>query len=142
MVNLYGQISDVYINIDYFKKTEELKDKYWNTFEKKGFVTTPIYKRKITNKHILGANKNKLFAYIIQAAETEYGIDSLSKCIKFVSNKKIVPILYVYDSIVFDIHNDVDKQDVADLIEIFKNKRFKVKTYTGNNYNDLKLVQL
>lgn len=142
MVNLYGQISDVYINIDFFKKTEELKDKYWNTFEKKGFVTTPIYKRKITNKHILGANKNKLFAYIIQAAETEYGIDSLSKCIKFVSNKKIVPILYVYDSIVFDIHNDVDKQDVADLIEIFKNKRFKVKTYTGNNYNDLKLVQL
>jgi len=142
MVNLYGQISDAYINIDYFKRTEELKDKYWNTFEKKGFVTTPIYKRKITNKHILGANKNKLFAYIIQAAETEYGIDSLSKCIKFVSNKKIVPILYVYDSIVFDIHNGVDKQDVADLIEIFKNKRFKVKTYTGNNYNDLKLVQL
>jgi hypothetical protein len=142
MVNLYGQISDAYINIDYFKRTEELKDRYWNTFEKKGFVTTPIYKRKITNKHILGANKNKLFAYIIQAAETEYGIDSLSKCIKFVSNKKIVPILYVYDSIVFDIHNEVDKQDVVDLIEIFKNKRFKVKTYVGNNYNDLKLVQL
>ena len=87
-------------------------------------------------------NKNKLFAYIIQAAETEYGIDSLSKCIKFVSNKKIVPILYVYDSIVFDIHNDADQQDVVDLIEIFKNKRFKVKTYVGNNYNDLKLVQM
>ena len=90
----------------------------------------------------MDANKNKLFAYIIQAAETEYGIDSLSKCLKFVSNKKIVPILYVYDSIVFDIHNDVDRQDILDLIEIFKNKRFKVKTYLGNNYNDLKLVQI
>jgi len=142
MVNLYGQINELYLNIEYFKATEEIKNKYWNSFEKKGFVTTPIYKRKITDKHILGANKNKLFSYIIQAAETEYGIDSLSKCIKFVSNKKIVPILYVYDSIVFDIHNDVDRQDVIDLIEIFKNKRFKVKTYVGNNYNDLKLVQL
>ena len=142
MVNLYGQISDAYIDIEYFKKTEELKNKYWDKFTNKGYVTTPIYKRKITDKHILGANKNKLFAYIIQAAETEYGIDSLSKCIKFVSNKKIVPILYVYDSIVFDIHNDVDQQDVVDLIEIFKNKRFKVKTYVGNNYNDLKLVQM
>jgi hypothetical protein len=142
MVNLYGQISDAYIDIEYFKKTEELKNKYWDKFTNKGYVTTPIYKRKITDKHILGANKNKLFAYIIQAAETEYGIDSLSKCIKFVSNKKIVPILYVYDSIVFDIHNDADKQDILDLIEIFKNKRFKVKTYMGNNYNDLKLVQI
>jgi hypothetical protein len=142
MVNLYGQINDAYINIEYFKKIEQLKNKYWNKFEKDGYVTTPIYKRKITNKHILDPNKNKLFSYIIQAAETEHGIESLNKCIKFVSGKKIVPILYVYDSIVFDIHNQVDKQDVVDLIEIFKNKRFKVKTYVGNNYNDLKLVQL
>ena len=142
MVNLYGQIGDAYIDIEYFKKTEELKDKYWEQFINRGYVTTPVYKRKITNKHILDPNKNKLFAYIIQAAETEYGIDSLSKCLKFVSNKKIVPILYVYDSIVFDIHSEVDRTDVLDLIEIFKNKRFKVKTYIGNNYNDLKLAQI
>ena len=88
------------------------------------------------------SKKERLFSYIIQAAETEYGIDSLSKCIKFVSDKRIVPILYVYDSIVFDVHNDTNKQELIDLVDIIKNKRFKVKTYTGNNYNDLKLVQL
>jgi len=142
MVNLYGQISSQYCNIPYFAKVESLKNKYWETFQKKGYVTTPIYKRKITNKHIADPNKNKLFAYIIQAAETEHGIDSLGKCVKFISNKKIVPILYVYDSIVFDVHNDEDSQNVLDLIDIFKNKRFKVKTYVGNNYNDLKLVNL
>ena len=142
MVNLYGQISQQHCNIPYFVKVESLKNKYWETFQKKGYVPTPIYKRKITNKHIVDPNKNKLFAYIIQAAETEHGIDSLGKCIKFISNKKIVPILYVYDSIVFDIHNDEDSQNILDLIDIFKNKRFKVKTYIGNNYNDLKLVQL
>lgn len=142
MVNLYGQISSQYCNIPYFAKVESLKNKYWETFQKKGYVTTPIYKRKITNKHIADPNKNKLFAYIIQAAETEHGIDSLGKCVKFISNKKIVPILYVYDSIVFDVHNDEDSQNVLDLVDIFKNKRFKVKTYVGNNYNDLKLVNL
>ena len=142
MVNLYGQIPQQYCEISYFSKVEVLKNKYWETFQKKGYVTTPIYKRKITNKHILDANKNKLFAYIIQAAETEHGIDSLGKCVKFVSNKTIVPILYVYDSIVFDIHNDEDSKNILDLVEIFKNKRFKVKTYRGNNYNDLKLVNL
>ena len=142
MVNLYGQIPQQYCEISYFSKVEVLKNKYWETFQKKGYVTTPIYKREITNKHILDANKNKLFAYIIQAAETEHGIDSLGKCVKFVSNKTIVPILYVYDSIVFDIHNDEDSKNILDLVEIFKNKRFKVKTYRGNNYNDLKLVNL
>jgi hypothetical protein len=142
MVNLYGQISQQYCDIPYFAKVETLKNKYWESFQKKGYITTPIYKRKISDKHILDPNKNKLFAYIIQAAETEHGINSLGKCIKFVSDKRIVPILYVYDSIVFDIHNDEDNQNILDLIEIFKNKRFKVKTYWGNNYNDLKLVNL
>jgi len=141
MVNLYGQINDVYINIDYFKRTEELKNKYWERFENKGYVTTPIYKRKITNKHITDPNKNKLFAYIIQAAETEYGMDRLQACLKFTAGKFISPILYNYDAILFDVGN-VDNSEVNDLIEIIKNKRFKVKVYKGNNYNDLKLVML
>jgi hypothetical protein len=141
MVNLYGQIKDQYLSIPFFAKTDELKNKYWSLFEKNGYVMTPLYKRKITNKHITDPNKNKLFAYIIQAAETEYGLDSLGKVIKFVSDKDIVPIMYVYDSIVLDVHKNTDKQTILDLIEIFKNKRFKVKVYSGNNYHDLKLQQ-
>ena len=141
MVNLYGQINEQYLNIEYFKKIEELKNVYWTKFEKHGYVTTPIYKRKITNKHISDPNKNKLFAYIIQAAETEYGMDRLQACLKFTKGKQILPVLYNYDAILFDVGN-VDESDISDLIEIIKNKRFKVKVYKGNNYNDLKLVQM
>lgn len=140
MVNLYGQISEQYINIPYFTKTEELKEKYWKRFIDKGYVKTPLYKRKITNKHVLDANKNKLFAYIIQATETEYGIDRLNNCLKFVSNKQILPVLYNYDAILFDIAGNSEQADIKDLIEIIKNKKFKVKVYKGKNYNDMKLV--
>lgn len=136
MVNLYGQIKDQYMNIEFFRKTEELKEKYWVSFLEKGYVTTPIYKRKITNKHVSDANKNKLFAYVIQAAETEYGMDRLNACIKYAYNKQIVPILYNYDAILFDI-GDVKGGEVDDLINLIKNKKFKVKVYKGNNYNDL-----
>ena len=139
MVNLYGQIKDQYLNIPFFAKTDELKNKYWEMFEKKGYVTTPIYKRKITSKQISDPNKNKLFAYIIQAAETEYGLNSLGNVLKYVTDKKIVPILYVYDSIVFDVSPEVDERTIQDVIDIIKNKKFKVKVYTGNNYNDLRL---
>lgn len=139
MVNLYGQINEQYLEIDFFRKTNELKDKYWSDFTEKGYVTTPIYKRKITQKHVLDANKNKLFAYIIQAAETEYGIDRLRDCLKFVRGKEILPILYNYDAILFDVGN-VDKSDIKDLIEIIKNKKFKVKVYKGENYHNLTQV--
>jgi len=47
--------------------------------------------------------------------------------------------LYVYDSIVFDVSPDVDERTIQDVIDIIKNKKFKVKVYTGNNYNDLRL---
>lgn len=142
MVNLYGQIKEQYLTIPFFAKTDELKNKYWASFEKNGYVMTPVYKRKITDKHITDPNKNKLFAYIIQAAETEYGLDSLGKVIKYVSDKKILPIMYIYDSIVFDVDKSVDKQIITDVVEIIKNKKFKVKTYIGNNYHDLKLQQI
>lgn len=137
MVNLYGDIKKDYLKIEFFKKTDELKNKYWETFLRKGYVESPIYKRKITNHHIKDANKNKLFSYIIQATETEYGINSLDRCIKFAGDKKIKPILYVYDSVVFDVDKSVEKQDILDLIDIFKSNRFKVKAYAGKNYDDL-----
>jgi len=139
MVNLYGQIPKQYCDIPYFAEVEKLKEEYWKKFESKGYVTTPIYKRKITNKHVLDANKNKLFAYIIQATETEYGIDRLNACLKYVSGKEILPILYNYDAILFDV-GSVEQSEINDLINIIKNKRFKVKVYKGKNYNDLVIV--
>lgn len=136
MVNLYGQISQKYMDIPYFKLVEKLKSKYWDMFEKKGYVITPIYKRKITENHIKDANKNKLFAYIIQSAETEYGIDRLSACNKFISDKEILPILYTYDAILFDV-GSVEECDIRDLIDIIENRKFKVRVYKGENYNSL-----
>lgn len=143
MVNLYGQINESYLNIQYFQKVEELKESYWTDFINNGYVTTPIYKRKINKNHIIDPNKNKLFAYIIQATETEYGLNALNNVIKYVKGKDITPILYVYDSIVFDIKNcNIEDSDIQDIINIIRSNRFKVKVYIGNNYNELKLVDL
>tara|TARA_R110000868_G_scaffold251412_8_gene508210 strand:- start:1670 stop:2983 length:1314 start_codon:yes stop_codon:yes gene_type:complete len=140
MVNLYGQISDKHTKIPYFEKVEELKNRYWEEFTNKGYVKTPIYKRKINQHHIIDPNKNKLFAYIIQATETEYGLNSLGNVLKYVSGKPIIPILYIYDSILFDVDVGVKLEEIKDVIDIIRNKRFKVKVYEGNNYNEMALV--
>lgn len=140
LINLYSNISDKYIDIEFFNKVEQLKNKYWKLFSEKKYIQTPIYKRKITDKHIVDANKNKLFAYLIQALETEYAINSLYDCIKFVTNKNIKPILYVYDSVVFDVDSRCDSKDIIELINIFKSKKFNIKTYIGKNYNEIELI--
>lgn len=140
MINLYGQISSQHIHIPYFEQTDKLKDKYWATFLDKGYVKTPVYKRKITKEHISDPNKNKLFAYIIQAAETEYGLNSLSNCLKYSTGKPITPILYIYDSILFDIADSVTQSEINDIVGIIRNNKFKVKVYVGKSYNDLQLV--
>lgn len=140
LINLYGEISDKYLHIDFFKKVEELKMSYWNTFCEKQYIQTPIYKRKITKKHIIDENKNKLFSYLIQALETEYSINSLYDCMKFVTNKNIKPILYVYDSVVFDVDSQCKSEDIIQLLNIFKNKKFNIKTYIGKNYNEIRII--
>ena len=140
MFNLYGDISEYSLKIPFFKKLEELKHRYWFEFTERGYVETPIYKRKINTHHIKSPNKNKLFSYIMQAAETEHAIVNLQECNKYSFNKNIVPILYVYDSIVFDIGSDINDETINILIAIFQNNKFKVKTYIGKNYNDLRII--
>lgn len=137
MINLYGEIKDNFLNIEFFKKTELLKMKYWEEFLKNGYIRTHIYKRKITKDNIADANKNKLFAYLIQALETEYAINALHECVKYVYDKNICPVLYVYDSVVFDVDSKCKKSDIIDLLHIFKSRKFKIKTYIGKNYDEM-----
>ena len=51
-------------------------------------------------------NKNKLFNYVLQALETERNILILDKLSKIDLNQKSIPILYTYDSILFDVQED------------------------------------
>jgi hypothetical protein len=140
MYNLYGDVKEENLRIPFFKGTADLKDEYWVKFERDGYVETPMYKRRITRNHIKQPNKNKLFAYIIQALETEHGINSVERCLRYTADKEINPILYVYDSVVFDVSPTVDNQTIRELIDIFKTKKFKIKAYTGKNYHDLTYI--
>ena len=62
-------------------------------------------------------NKNKLFNYILQAVETERNILILDKLSNMRQDRKSLPILYTYDSILFD----VDPSDGGEYILEIKN---------------------
>lgn len=135
---LYGSISDEYLKIPYFAKIREYIDHRWDFFKNFGYIETPIFKRPITSNHLKDSNPNKLFNYILQASETEYSMQSLMDINRYLSDKQTKPILYTYDSMLFDVHKSEGKQGVlSEIIRLMENQGFPTKCYTGKNYHDM-----
>jgi hypothetical protein len=134
---LYGGIENKYSHIRYFNELKKYIDNMWEFYKINDYVETPLFKRKIYSKHIFEVNPNKLFNYILQAMETEVGIYALYNINKLLINKYTRPILYTYDSILFD-HYKQEKDDIIDIIKIMTyNEKFPVKIYSGNSYGNL-----
>lgn len=138
MRQLYGGVETKYEGIKYLSHLKEYINRNWKVFEKNGWVQTPIFKRKITDKHILDPNPNKLFNYILQATETEIALSVLNQVNVYLRDKKTKAVLYTYDSVLFDLCVDDGVTVIPDLIRIMMmNNRFPVKVYAGPSYDSV-----
>ena len=72
---LYGVIPHDIVQLNpFFGHVKDLSSILWAEFNSKGYIQTPIYKRKILASNLQDMNENKLLNYMIQASETEYNI--------------------------------------------------------------------
>ncbi len=139
---MYGNIPEELLEISFYKKMKEYIDHRWEFFNKYGYVETPVFKRRITKNHIHDPNPNKLFNYILQASETEFGIHALSSVNEYLKDKKTKAVLYTYDSILFDVHKNDKKQTLIHIKTLMENNKFPTKCYIGQNYNDMILINI
>lgn len=139
---IYGGIDKRFVHIPYFAKVQDYIDHRWKFFEDNGFVETPKYHRKIRECHIENPNPNKLFNYILQAFETEVAVETLGELLTYLDGKKTKPVLYTYDSILFDTHNEELSEVIKKIKTIMERDRFPVKVYTGDNYGELKHINI
>jgi hypothetical protein len=137
---LYGTISPEYAKIPYFMKILEYINHRWEFFNDFNYIETPIFKRPITSNHLKDASPNKLFNYILQASETEYSIKSLMDVTRYLSDKQTKPILYTYDSVLYDVYKPEGKEIIKTLTELMENQGFPTKCYYGTNYHEMKSV--
>lgn len=139
---MYGGIDDRWMYIPYFKKAQEYIDHRWKFFESNGYIETPVFKRKIRDCHIEDPTPNKLFNYILQAYETEMAVKTLKQLLGYCADRKTKPILYTYDSILFDAHKD-DKLDIIkELKKIMEADDLPVKVYIGKNYAEMQKIDM
>jgi hypothetical protein len=142
---MYGNVKDEYKNIPYFVKIQNYITNRWDYFKTYGYIETPIYKRQITSNNIQEPNSTKLFNYILQASETEYNMEMLTLVNTYLQmyNKLTKPILYTYDSVLFDMYAN----DGIDTLKQIKKLmaaggRFPVKCYVGDNYNEMSVISI
>jgi hypothetical protein len=139
---LYGSIEKRWLHIPYFEKVQDYIDHRWKFFNIHGYIETPIYLRKINSCHIIDPTPNKLFNYILQAFETEMAVGTLNEIQSYLEGKKSVPILYTYDSILFDIHKSDGMDTIQKLKKIMEGGKFPVKVYVGKSYFDMRKVDI
>ena len=131
---LYGGVEDEYYHIPFFKKSSDYINSLWLDFLRNREVLTPILQRKI--KFDENLNKNKLFNYILQALETERNILIIDKLSKINLKQKSVPILYTYDSILFDVDENEDNY-IREVKRIMEKDGFPTQLEVGNNYDNM-----
>ena len=131
---LYGGVEDEYYHIPFFKKTSDYINSMWLDFLRNREVVTPILQRKI--KFDENLNKNKLFNYVLQALETERNILILDKLSKINLNQKSVPILYTYDSILFDVDSNEDNY-IREVKKIMEKDGFPTQLEVGKDYDNM-----
>jgi len=140
--NLYGGVRKEYKNIPFFIEIEQYIEHRWKFFKENGYVETPVFKRHITDKHIIDANPNKLFNYILQAAETEFSIQNIKRVNDYLKDKQTCSILYTYDALLIDAYKDDTRQTTVDIKNIMMDDQFPVRCYFGINYDEMALINL
>ncbi len=79
--------------------------------------------------------------YLMQLTETEEAIHRVHDVCNFLEVLKSRVILYTYDAILLDVHNDEldSMENVANILSI---GGFPVRQYRGHNYNSIDLYKI
>ena len=123
--NLYGYEMDENIkSLQLFQEIQKFQENLWAQYQSAGYMLTDY------DNHIVVDNpsKNKVFNYYIQALETETNAKQLHSLIV----NGVTPILYTYDSMVFEITTD----KVEFVRDVLKDKLlFPYTVKVGHNFN-------
>jgi hypothetical protein len=136
---LYGGMDAVALEIPFFRKVNEWSEKMWNDFVIRGYIETPVFKRRIGFKRIEEPSQQKVFNYLLQALETEVNYKKLAELVEYMGTKKSKIVLYTYDAILIDLHPN-EMAIINEASAILSRGGFPVRTYCGQNYGELTIM--
>lgn len=134
---LYGNITPDE-NFPYLLKSiHNNRNKLWEDYKKYGYIKSSLSGRKII---VPEPSINKVFNYYVQALESEETYGMLYKLVPMANAEGLKPILYTYDSILFDIHKDQQNKLMDIINSVINNQKYPFSVSVGSNYNNLKEI--
>ena len=130
---LYGGVSEEDKEIPFFNEVDKFIEKMGNDSISKGYIQTPKG-RRIPIDWIENPNLQKLFNYLLQATETEFNIEAM---VRLKERGLPLPILYVYDSFLFEYPMDSDISLAKEMKSVLESFGFPIKASWGDNYSKL-----
>ena len=127
---LYGGVPDEFTEIPYYNKVKVFIDTMWEKVQERGYVST--LNRNIPLSYIEDPNPQKVFNYLLQATETEFNIEVMKR---LTERGLKLPILYTYDSFLFEYGVDEDMSRAKELKETLESLGFPVKASWGSDYS-------
>jgi hypothetical protein len=126
---LYGGVPDEFTEIPYYNKVKVFIDTMWEKVQENGYVST--LKRNIPLSSIEDPNPQKVFNYLLQATETEFNIEVMKR----LSERGLpLPILYVYDSFLFEYNLDEGIERAKKIKEVLESLGFPVHATWGSDF--------
>jgi len=133
---IYGGVDKKYLGIELFAGIDNLTKTLYGFYKKHRYVELPSG-RKLRLIDEEGLNSHKVFNYFIQALETENNVAYLSEFLTYFKDTSILPVLYVYDSILFDLKKDDLEKCIATISKVIDIKKYPIKIKTGTTYSEL-----
>lgn len=131
---IYGGVQDHLLRAPFFKAADQLSRLLWAEFSSQGYLESPLSGRRLQSQFYSDMTRTLLFNYFIQMYETETNMIMLGKLHKAFGNMKTKPILYTYDSVLFDVPLEEVNQLNNILAEQLDLVRFPIKVKHGTNY--------
>ena len=132
----YETVVYQYKDFEFFQLTQKLIEEIWNTFSSKGKYVVQETGKVFKKDDLPNMNPQKLFNYVIQHWETYSNVAILKEIIYIINNKETKLVLYVYDAFVLDVSKQ-DKEEIKQILTVFKDKNLQIKTSYGPDYNTL-----
>ena len=126
---LYGGVGDEDRKIPFFDKVDRFIRNFQQESIQRSYLQTPKG-RKIPIGWIEQPNGLKYFNYLLQATETEFNIEAMSKLKK---EGLPLPILYTYDSFLFEF-DDSQIEIIKKVKTVLESFGFPIKASWGSDY--------
>jgi hypothetical protein len=129
---LYGGVRDEDTGIPFFKAVRDALEMWGDVWTRRGYIQTAAG-RIIRNEWIPEWTPIKGFNYLLQAVETEFNMQTLSR---IMDEKLPIPIMYSYDSFMWELDAG-DTVTAHNLRKIVDGLGIPTKASWGMTYDDL-----